>query len=785
MYGKAIAGIFLALLAGLSISRSDQISDFRDYYQAAEKFRQKEDIYAVEGIWAAQKKIHSFDEIFQAENFQFLLQLTERAGSYIYPPTFAFLLIPLTLADYEQAAFVFSVLNFFCFIGILVLLWIFFIPKTDSKIFWNTLAITLLVCFRFLENHINNNQVSFLLIFLVLLSVLLKTSWMSGLFFSLAIVIKLTPAVFLIYFFWDKRYWVVFWSFVFLIFWIFLPGVFFWEENLRHLENWNAFVLESALKNPLFRAWQNNQSIIATLAKYFLEYADPVNQPLRGMPWLNLQPVQVQYLFYTIFASFGVSLLWTLQSDPSREKVLSLLWILSVLFSGISWLHSFSVLIFPVFFATKEWLEGGLSSFQKKLLFLVFFLFLVTNRNLIGNSLESWALMLSVFLYGGVILYVLILSIHSEDMNFQKPRIRVAVDARPLAYGMTGNSRYLSEVLKILGKQSHRFEFHLYSHKGIHPIFRPLLQLPGIFLITEQSFLPGPVWLHTVFLLRSFSLNSQVLWGTLQILPAFGKYCRMIVNFHDLNVKSAPQTMDKWNYLQHFLFCRRTLKQADSILCLSRNTIQDIALYFPSYAHKTLLVYPGVSRSFRTSRPKRADSFGNFLFTVGTLEPRKNLKTLVNAYLRLRKNHPLYPYSLVVAGRTGWGKEEARIEEKLKQGFYEQQKVFFLENPSEDELTWLYKNCSAFLFPSLHEGFGLPLLEAMQENKFCIASDIPVFREICDPKQDILVPPLDESAWMLALEQFAKRAERRRVWNPKNWTWENPSRIIASEIEKI
>ena len=97
-------------------------------------------------------------------------------------------------------------------------------------------------------------------------------------------------------------------------------------------------------------------------------------------------------------------------------------------------------------------------------------------------------------------------------------------------------------------------------------------------------------------------------------------------------------------------------------------------------------------------------------------------------------------------------------------------------------LNVLYQKCSIFLFPSIHEGFGLPLLEAMLEQKVCIASDIPVFREILESGTDILVNPREMNEWKEAILTVTNRdsVKRRRVWDEKQWTW----LATASQIEE-
>lgn len=86
-----------------------------------------------------------------------------------------------------------------------------------------------------------------------------------------------------------------------------------------------------------------------------------------------------------------------------------------------------------------------------------------------------------------------------------------------------------------------------------------------------------------------------------------------------------------------------------------------------------------------------------------------------------------------------------------------------------------------FLFPSVHEGFGLPLLEALREGKVCIASDIPVFHEILERNVDLFAEPLDVDAWVSSLSELQhKKLQRSSVWDASQWTWD----LTAKRIEE-
>ncbi|WCL47633.1 glycosyltransferase family 87 protein [Leptospira sp. GIMC2001] len=410
VWPRILTALILVLLLVNGVYRSGNSTDFDDYYQASKRFIEKSDIYAFEDIDRARSQFTKIEDLFLPENSAILDKLINQTGSYIYPPTFAFLLIPLGFLEYSTASLIFFMINFIALIGSLYLAYELY-GKKLSPTTWNwSLFFGLLINFRFLENHTNNNQVGFILIFLILLSVWSDKNWLSGILLALAIAIKLTPAIFLVYFFWKKKYSVIAYTSVFLVAWAILPGLYDWDLNLRYIGNWNEMVLQSAMKSPIFRAWKNNQSMIATLAKYFIPMADPINQSTYKMPWLVLDMKTVQYVFYFIGSIFGFSLIFKMYSRTRKVtsiQLLAMLFILSVIFSGISWIHSFTFMLFPILFLVAEYIDGGMSKMQKILFWLGIIILSMPNRNIVGSEIESLFLMLSFILYGSVILYIL------------------------------------------------------------------------------------------------------------------------------------------------------------------------------------------------------------------------------------------------------------------------------------------------------------------------------------------------------------------------------------------
>lgn len=185
------------VLLVLSISRSKQKSDFLDYYHAAERWETGENLYRFDVAFELQTKIKSMEDLFRPENLHLLSALQNETATYIYPPLFSFLLIPFTYLSEPGAALVFEILSWISLFGILYLI---FQNKelnlSHSKYPFLILLASLIFNFRFLESHIQNNQVGLLLILLIFVAITIRSHWLSGFLLALAVSIKITPLVF-------------------------------------------------------------------------------------------------------------------------------------------------------------------------------------------------------------------------------------------------------------------------------------------------------------------------------------------------------------------------------------------------------------------------------------------------------------------------------------------------------------------------------------------------------------------------------------------------------------
>jgi glycosyltransferase involved in cell wall biosynthesis len=177
---------------------------------------------------------------------------------------------------------------------------------------------------------------------------------------------------------------------------------------------------------------------------------------------------------------------------------------------------------------------------------------------------------------------------------------------------------------------------------------------------------------------------------------------------------------------------------------------------------------------------------GKFILTLGTIEPRKNLLAMLEAYIRLPEEMQ-QEYAFVSAGKIGWNceAEVARLAELQKEGKH----IIRVGYVNEEERAVLYHNAALFTWASHYEGFGMPILEAMSYGTPCAISDIPVFREVARDTALYFDQERVETitaTWLKlladpALRQHLSLAEKQRA---KSYTWGDVARSVHDRITK-
>ena len=214
----------------------------------------------------------------------------------------------------------------------------------------------------------------------------------------------------------------------------------------------------------------------------------------------------------------------------------------------------------------------------------------------------------------------------------------------------------------------------------------------------------------------------------------------LVVTFHDLAVLRHPEAFNAWTRRYSALTLPRIARAAAAIIAVSEFTKREVVELLHVPAEKVRVIPNAVAAPFRPEGPA---SDGDYVLAVSTLEPRKNLTTLVDAFRRAR----LGGCELRVVGDRGWGDIDVNGE-----------RVRYLGFVPDEELASLYRGARCVAYVSRYEGFGLPVLEALACGTPVVAADLPPIREFASGA--ITVDPADADAIAAALEQAAGETGR-------------------------
>jgi glycosyltransferase involved in cell wall biosynthesis len=301
---------------------------------------------------------------------------------------------------------------------------------------------------------------------------------------------------------------------------------------------------------------------------------------------------------------------------------------------------------------------------------------------------------------------------------------------------------------------------------------------PTVRILWEQAIQPWALRQAGVDLLHGLALVG----------PMMGA-CPFVVTIHDLSFVHYPQNFQSLKRLYLQFFTRLSVRRARRVIAISENTKRDVVQQYGISPDKVDLVYYGLDPSFR---PLPADQIAHFraerrlperfILFVGTLEPRKNVVRLIEAYAQLPADRP----PLMLIGGKGWLYDDvyARVEDLDLAG-----EVEFVGYVPGEDLPWWYNAADIFVYPSLYEGFGLPPLEAMACGTPVVSSMVSSLPEVVGPG-GLLVDPTDTGALASAMEQLLTdrdahdRIEAAGLAQAKTFSWQEAARRTVDSYRR-
>lgn len=329
--------------------------------------------------------------------------------------------------------------------------------------------------------------------------------------------------------------------------------------------------------------------------------------------------------------------------------------------------------------------------------------------------------------------------------------MHIVILADPIDKQNAGVYTYTFNIIKALLKfnnslQKNKQNKYTFIHSKKNPFFNNLFH----HIISRGNY-PGGESVRRFIKIPKLikKLKPDYVWELSHIGPfAIPKNIKRILTIHDLTSILFPEHHTFRNTFIHKLLLPRSIKNADIILTPSETTKNDIEqLYSPkAKIHVTPL---GADHIKEIATPKTTKKTEKYILFIGTIEPRKNLEILIDAFDELKKSHKI-PHQLIIAGNAGW-KSKAILKKA-----HETKDVEIKQNISDQTKVTLYKNAEMLVYPSLYEGFGLPPAEALALGTRVICSTGGALEEIYKDYAIMFNPKDKEKLKSLILKTIKK-----------------------------
>lgn len=358
--------------------------------------------------------------------------------------------------------------------------------------------------------------------------------------------------------------------------------------------------------------------------------------------------------------------------------------------------------------------------------------------------------------------------------------MKIAFDAKRFFHNTSGLGNYSRDLVRILAKYFHENEYILLN-KNKSERAADLLSFPNVHFVETTK---GNFSRQLKMGKDAQQQNADIFHGLSGELPLKWdkKPIKKIVTIHDLIFVRYPQYYSFFDRKIHFWKFKKAADSADKIIAISEQTKRDIIQFLNIPESKIEVIYQGCHKAFKEQQSEdfiqqTKEKFNlpeHFVLNVGTIEERKNLLNVVKALKDT--DIPL----VVVGKKTKYFRKVERFVRENKM------KVYFLEGVSMDELAVIYKLADIFIYPSLFEGFGIPVIEALFSKTVVITSNTSCLPEAGGPDSVYIDPknPLDIQAKIKFLWQNESE-RKRRAEKGFEFVQKFNDQSIAKELIKI
>jgi len=373
----------------------------------------------------------------------------------------------------------------------------------------------------------------------------------------------------------------------------------------------------------------------------------------------------------------------------------------------------------------------------------------------------------------------------------------LGIDYTAAIHQTAGIGRYVREMVKALTAHQTPYHYHLFAANGLN--HQP--EFTSHHNISWHSTRITRRWLERLWYRLHLPLPVELWTGSLDIfhqpdfvLPPTRAQAQTIVTIHDLSFVRLPSfTMPGMlTYLNRWV--PYSVKKADHVIAVSKATKQDLIELYQTPPDKISVLYHGITSEFRpiddetvlqAVRQKYGLHDNPFILTVGTIHPRKNFQRLVEAFAQLQQDVP--DLLLVIVGGQGWQCEVVFNEVKRQRV---EPYVRFLGFADDTDLPALYNAAMVFAYPSLYEGFGLPVLEAMACGTPVVSSNASALPEVVGTA-GFLVEPDDVKGLtnhlgnLLINESERERLSEMGLHQAQQFSWEKMAEGLLGVYQQL
>jgi len=374
--------------------------------------------------------------------------------------------------------------------------------------------------------------------------------------------------------------------------------------------------------------------------------------------------------------------------------------------------------------------------------------------------------------------------------------MKIAINTLSIFPGQIGGGEtYLVNLLRSLEKIDNINDYYLFVNKKNHYLFPSSKNFQKIFCQGSENSRPLRIsWEQFVLPRQIKDKKIDILFSPANISPVFFLPCKSVLTIQDLCWVHFGEYLP-WNERKFLKFLvTKSAKKANKIITPSESTKREIISYLGIKKEKIITIYLAPSEFFRADkesnkiRQKNLPEIGSeFILTLGTTHHHKNFSRLLEAYLLLKKQNKSFKHKLILAGMPG--RAHSEIIEKVKNLKLEKD-VIIKGRISDEELKPLYYGADLFVLPSLCEGFGIPVLEAMACGIPVVSSNSTSLPEVVGDA-GLLFDPCDINDMIkkirMVLEDpnFQQELKKKGFERVQNFSWEKAAKQTLETFKEV